>query len=226
MNHFPSSPTQQSPWPKSWPRLMIAGSAGIAAALVLPVAPAGVIRAMLGWDVGALTLLALTWHFILRSPPERTRYAAAVEDPGRAAVGASVLVSSVVSLVAAAWVIDGAQRLSPAAPGVPISLAVVAVVSGWFLTHTTYALRYAHLYYSGGDREAGPDGGLEFPGATPPAALDFAYFSFVLGMTFQVSDVAVSSPVIRRVALWHGLTAFWFNVAILALTLNVLGSLI
>lgn len=134
-----------------------------------------------------------------------------------------MLGSSLVSLVASAVVIQHAPRLEPRAPLLAVAAAVLAVVCSWFLTHTTYTLRYAHLYDSGRDLEAGPDGGLEFPGARAPAALDFAYFAFVIGMTFQVSDVAVFNPGIRRQALWHGVTAFWFNAAILALTLNVLG---
>ncbi|GBF04637.1 hypothetical protein DAERI_020234 [Deinococcus aerius] len=224
MTGHSSLPQPHAGWQPSWSRLLLAGAAGLAAALVLPAPSSALVRIMVGWDGAALTLLALTWGFILRSPPGRTRHAAAAEDPGRAAVQAVVLGSSLVSLVASAVVIEHAKRLEPEAPLLAIAVAVVAVLSGWFLTHTTYTLRYAHLYYSDGDEEAGPDGGLEFPGASAPSALDFAYFAFVLGMTFQVSDVAVSSPVIRRLALWHGITAFWFNVAILALTLNVLGS--
>ncbi|WP_051935622.1 DUF1345 domain-containing protein [Deinococcus sp. YIM 77859] len=214
----------QDQWQRSWSRLLVASAAGITVALVLPAPSSGLVRIVAGWDAGAITLLALTWRFILRSSPARTRYAAAAEDPGRAAVNGVVLGSSLVSLVASAIVIEHAKRLEPGAPMLAIAVAVIAVLSGWFLTHTTYTLRYAHLYYSDGDEEAGPDGGLEFPGSKAPSALDFAYFAFVIGMTFQVSDVEISSPVIRRVALWQGMTAFWFNVAILALTLNVLGS--
>lgn len=118
-------------------------------ALVLPGSPARVIRASFGRDLGALTLPALTWPFIPRPLPERTRDAAAVENPGRVAVGASVLVPSVLSLVAAARVIGGAW------------CRYLTVVGGWFLTHPTSALRYAHLLESGGDMEAGPNGDLE-----------------------------------------------------------------
>ena len=86
------------------------------------------------------------------------------------------------------------------------------------LTQAAYALRYAHLYYS--DHGAGT-GGLEFPGGEHPSYLEFAYFSFTVGMCFQVSDVAVSSRQMRRAVLGHSLLSFLYNTAILATAINL-----
>jgi uncharacterized membrane protein len=94
-----------------------------------------------------------------------------------------------------------------------------AVVSAWGLTHTAYALRYAHLYYR--DDDDG-EGGLEFPGKIDPDGFDFAYFSFTLGMCFQVSDVCITSRTIRRTVLSHTLLSFLYNTVVLGLALNLM----
>jgi uncharacterized membrane protein len=96
-------------------------------------------------------------------------------------------------------------------------MCFLAVVAAWGVTHTAYTLRYAHLYY----RDAGGEGGLVFPGDDKPRDLDFAYFAFTIGMCFQVSDVTISSPIIRRGALGHSLLSFAYNTAVLALSLNL-----
>ena len=102
------------------------------------------------------------------------------------------------------------------------------MVSSWFLIHTVFAMHYAHGYYR--DEDEGPDfasaGGLEFPNEKEPDFLDFAYFSFVIGMTCQVSDVQVSSQGMRRLALVHGLLSFVFNTVILALSINLASGLL
>jgi uncharacterized membrane protein len=92
----------------------------------------------------------------------------------------------------------------------------------WILIHTIFTLRYAHIYY--GDDENKPDihaGGLIFPGGNRPEYMDFAYFSFVLGMTFQVSDVQITTARLRKLALVHGLLSFGFNTIMIALTINL-----
>jgi len=99
-----------------------------------------------------------------------------------------------------------------------VVLCVVAVSSAWMLTQTAYALRYAHLYY----RDHGQGvGGLEFPGGGRPSYLDFAYFSFTVGMCFQVSDVTISTRQMRRAVLGHSLLSFLYNTAILATAINL-----
>jgi uncharacterized membrane protein len=88
-----------------------------------------------------------------------------------------------------------------------------------------FTLRYAHYYYGEGDG-AKAVGGLEFPNDDAPDYLDFAYFSFVIGMTAQVSDVAISSKSLRTLALVHGILSFCFNTVILALTINTVSGLL
>ena len=84
---------------------------------------------------------------------------------------------------------------------------------------TIFAMHYAHEFY--GEGRDHREGGLQFPGEGEPDYWDFVYFSFVLGMTFQVSDVSITSRVIRRLAVSHGIVAFVFNTALLALMVNI-----
>lgn len=211
--------------PPALGRLGASLAAGTVTAALVPFA-SPLLRAVAGWDAAALVLLGLFAWTILRSTPEGTRQRADADDPGRAAGAVIVIVAGAASVVAATLVLDRAGRLLPGAPWVAVLLAVTAIVSAWFLTHATYALHYAHLYYGTAASDRKPEGGLEFPGDEAPSDRDFAYFAFVLGMTFQVSDVAVSSRKLRSLALWHGLLSFWYNVAILALSLNVIGGLL
>ena len=107
---------------------------------------------------------------------------------------------------------------------IPLVLAILSVLLGWFTLHTVVAFRYAHLYYAPAPETAGQARdarGLEFPGTREPDLWDFLYYSFVIGMTAQVSDVQVTSAVMRRTTLAHGVTSFFFNTVILALSVNI-----
>lgn len=104
-----------------------------------------------------------------------------------------------------------------------IVLLVVTLLSSWTFTNLIFAFHYARLYYSPhleGDHE-----GLEFPGTGTPDFSDFVNFAFVIGMTCQTADIAITKNSMRRVATFHGLFAFAFNLGILALTVNVLAGL-
>jgi uncharacterized membrane protein len=107
-----------------------------------------------------------------------------------------------------------------------LPIAVAGMLFSWVLIHTGFTLRYAHIFY--GDHKTKPNthaGGLNFPGDTMPDYLDFAYFSFVLGMTFQVSDIQITSKRFRRLALLHGLISFSFDTTMIALTINILAGI-
>lgn len=204
-------------------RLLVGIALGIATGMLsfVVVSKSIVLSLMAAWVVGALVLLGLTWHLILRSNPETTKTRATSEDPGRYGVFLIAVVSSLVSLIAAVFVLRGKKDLVQAnLIGLLDILAVLAVVLAWFMTHTAYALHYARLYYSPKNGEAME--GLKFPGVEPPDDLDFAYFSFVLGMAFQVSDVSITCKPMRQAVLGHSLQSFLYNTVILALSLNLL----
>ena len=114
----------------------------------------------------------------------------------------------------------GASKGNPAG----LILAIVTIALSWTLVHTSFALHYAHEFYRGSK-----PGGLQFPGGETHAEADywdFVYFSFVIGMTAQVSDVGITDRVIRRTATVHGIISFVFNTALLALMVNIAASAI
>ncbi len=209
-------------------RLLISVTAGVIIGSVVRVGIPSLgwaVHLVSGWDGAGLTLLALAWWRLFRDDAVQTRKHAAKEDPGRTLVWAIVLLASAISLFAAGFVMRRAHTIAPndVAFSILVALCLTAVASAWALTHTAYTLRYAHLYYR--DDEEG-EGGLDFPGKLDPTGVDFAYFSFTLGMCFQTSDVAVTSRNIRRAVLAHALLSFLYNTVVLALAFNlVLGFL-
>jgi uncharacterized membrane protein len=102
------------------------------------------------------------------------------------------------------------------------------VLASWTLTHTMFALHYAHLYYGDDPLRKGRQDrrGLRFPDERTPDFWDFLYYAFVVGMTCQVSDVQVDSRHMRRLTLGHGVLAFFFNAVILALAVNFIAGAI
>jgi uncharacterized membrane protein len=197
-------------------RILISVSSGLGLALVWPAPLDWHLRGVIAWDCAALVLLGLVWPHIATANAERTRLRAAAEDPGRKAVFLLAVTSSAFSLFAGVSVLRRARGFSAAESVLWSGLAVLAVLLAWFLTHTAYTLRYAHLFYRRGGKE-----GLVFPGTAHPSELDFAYFAFTIGMCFQVSDVVIASALVRRTALVHALLSFVYNTTILALVLNL-----
>jgi uncharacterized membrane protein len=180
------------------------------------------------WNVFAWTLTLLAWSRILLADVRTSVQTAKLQDTARIAIFLFVVFAAVASLASVAILIGGAKGLGRRALIEHFLLAGATVVSSWFLIHTMFAMHYAHGYYA--DEDEGPDfsraGGLEFPNEKGPDFLDFAYFSFVIGMTCQVSDVQVSSKRMRRLALVHGLLSFLFNTVILALSINLASGLL
>ena len=204
-------------------RLLCALAAGVIAWLVTPASMVARQRLLVAWDGAALMLLALAGWIISRSDADETRRRAAAADPGRTLVYLVVLLASLTSIVGAAGVVRANASDPAGADQLVLALSVVTVVLSWLLTHTSFTLRYAHLYYRGGPDD---EGGLDFPGEGKPDDFDFAYFAFTIGMCFQTSDVAVSDPDMRRTVLAHAMLSFAYNTLIVALVLNlVIGKL-
>lgn len=199
-------------------RLVTAIALGIATGFLVPAGLGTSVRLLAAWNIAALVMTAFAWMIILQTGPSQTHRHAGTHDPGRRAVSALVIVASTVSLLATSVILRQARGFPPFVRELFVALCILAVVSAWVLTHTGYALRYAHLYYR--DDEEGV-GGLALPGDAAPAYLDFAYFAFTIGMCFQVSDISVSSPQIRRAVLGHGMLSFLYNTAILATAINL-----
>lgn len=137
----------------------------------------------------------------------------------------AAVVVAVVSLFA---VINGSEQ--PRA--VAMSLALLSVALGWMTIHMMAAIHYAHLYWSAARHSKPPkDGhrairrGLDFPGDAEPGGADFVYFAYVVGMTAQTSDVAITTAAMRKVNLVHAVVSFFFNTVLVAAAVNVAVSL-
>jgi uncharacterized membrane protein len=184
---------------------------------------------LLSWIGCALTIIILDWIIIRSSHPREVRKIAKLQDSSLSFLFILVLAASVASLGAIVYLLKSTKGLNETLKNEHILLAIGAVVASWFLLHTIYTLRYAHLYYdpdTDTDGETKAVGGLQFPGRDEPDYLDFVYFSFIIGMTFQVSDVNITSRRIRRVCTVHALLSFAFNTAILALSINVVSGMV
>lgn len=177
---------------------------------------------MIGWDTFSFCLILMTWITFGITKSEEIREQAKVEDSSRTLIFFVVLIATLASFLAVLLLLVTKHEFKNT-QSAHLIVAITGMILSWFLIHTIFTLRYAHLFY--GDDETNPKthaGGLEFPGDKKPNYLDFAYFSFVLGMTFQVSDVQITSKHLRRMAMWHGLISFGYNTVMIALTINVI----
>jgi uncharacterized membrane protein len=205
------------------PRLVVAILVFFACGLLLPVMR-GEPRWLIAFDLAAAVYLGAVWLMMLRSTVGGIKERARIEDERKRTVLLLGSASAVAVLVALGVELHQAKLLPPARAGLHVALATATIVLAWFFMNTLFALHYAHEYYAHGD--TGPAGGLRFPGEEEPDYWDFVYFSFVVGMTFQVSDVAVESRVLRRLVVAHGALAFFFNVGVLALAINIAAGMI
>jgi len=180
------------------------------------------------WNVFCWSLLTLAWMRIVWGEAAAAARVARLQDSGRTLIFMLVVICTCASLFAVAYLLGSAKGLQAGKLTWHVLLAIATVASSWSLMHTVFALHYAHIYYRKGDKDVGAedDGGLQFPGDTRPDFMDFGYFSFVIGMTCQVSDVQITSQRIRRLALVHGVLSFGFNTAILALSINIISTLL
>lgn len=201
------------------PRTFVAVAVGILVFFLLPDARRLVTRLVIGWDVFAALYLILAYVMMLRCDVGHIRRSAVMQDDGRFLLLLLTAFGALASLGAIVFEL-GASKGNPAG----LVLAVVTIVLSWVLVHTAFALHYAHEFYRGKK-----PGGLQFPSGDAHVEADywdFVYFSFVIGMTAQVSDVGITDRIIRRTATVHGIISFVFNTALIALMVNIAGSAI
>jgi len=204
-------------------RLMISIVAGLVLLLVLPGSYRMATRFLLAWDLTAAIYVGAALSMIARSTVETCRARAALYDESDWAIMGLVVASSAASFVAI-FAELAAIKSEHARPIISLVVTGATVILSWAFTHVIFTLHYANLYYR--PSEHGMPGGLEFPGKRPPDYRDFLYYSFVIGCATQTADVNTVSPAMRRATLVHGVIAFAFNTAILALTINVGASLL
>jgi uncharacterized membrane protein len=191
---------------------------------LLPAAWGSPARLVIGWDVGALAYLAFALTTITRFDLARARSRAAQDDEGRTLVLVLAVAAGMISLAAVIGLLGAAKNAQSGPQPLALALAIVTILISWAFIQVIFALHYAHEFF-GGDG-VGRGGGLKFPGDPHPDYWDFVYFSFVIGMTFQVSDVQVTGKRVRRLVVAHGIVSFVFSVTIIALTVNIASGLI
>jgi uncharacterized membrane protein len=207
-------------------RLGIALAVAAVAFVVQPASISWHTRAVASWDLGTLAYLVLAWMLIGRSDARATRDHALSQDQSGYVIFLFVVGAACASTVAIGFVAGTIRDLPFWARTWHLALTITALVSSWLLIQTVFAFHYAHRYYAGPHGAPGTTASLVFPGGREPDYLDFAYYSFVVGMTSQVSDVAVASRRMRRLTMIHGVLAFMFNIAVLALSINIIASVI
>jgi uncharacterized membrane protein len=200
-----------------WPFLVFGAGALAGAAIACPLL--GPIRGgMAAFDFASVSFVCCVIP-LFRYEAAQMRQAALQNDANR---GSLLLISAAVTIAILTAV---ASELSHKGKPHPIDVALVigTLCLCWIFSNLVYALHYAHLFYTH-DLHGQDSGGLRFPETREPNYWDFAYFSSCLGMTFQTSDVDITSRRIRRTAIFHTLGAFVFNLGVIAFSINILGS--
>jgi uncharacterized membrane protein len=201
------------------PRTFFSIAVGIIAFFLLPDSLRLVTRLLIGWDIFTAFYVVLAYAMMFRCDHSHIRGNAILQDDGRFLILLVTAIGAFASIAAIVLELGSSHR-----GAYELTLAVVTIVLSWSAVHTTFALHYAHDYYRG----AKP-GGLQFPSADQRDHADywdFVYFSFVIGMTAQVSDVGISDKIIRRTATVHGIISFIYNTALVALMVNIAASAI
>lgn len=213
---------------KALPKILLCLAMAVSVFFIIPGDTVDTLsHVMISWIAFSLSMLILDWIVFYSTSSAQIRKQARVEDGSRYIIFTIVLISTLASLLAVGSLLikeDDTHRF------LHISVAVPCMLLSWLLVHTIFAVRYAHLYYGDHkEKENAPARGLDFPDEQStkndnPDFIDFAYFSFVLGMTFQVSDVQITSKRLRRLVLMHSLISFGYNTVLVALTINTLAS--
>lgn len=212
------------------PRLFISTLFGLAVGLLTPASWREITRWLVAWNACMLLYFILTGWLIATATQASIRYRAKLQDEGRFAILILTSIAALSSMGAIVAQLAIVKDTTGVAKELHIALAAATILSAWFFIHLMFALHYAHDYFgSGSTGSGGPDrrrGGLHFPGTDNPDYFDFLYFSYVIGVASQTADIEITSKSMRRTALVHCVLAFFFNSAVLALTINIAAGLI
>jgi uncharacterized membrane protein len=188
------------------------------------------IQFILAWSGFTFAVLALLWVTILTAGPHEVKLIAKMQDSSRTITFVFVIFASFISLFAVIFLLRILSDSKQAGYAFHVGFLILSVILSWNMIHTIFAIRYTHLFYNIWAEEKDLDkehkGGLIFPTDDPPDYLDLVYFSYVIGMTFQVSDIQITSRRIRHLVLFHALLSFAYNTVILALCITIISALI
>jgi uncharacterized membrane protein len=182
-------------------------------------------RLIFSWDVFAVAMIGMIWLLFFTTSANEQQQIVKDQDDAITVIFSIVLFAVCVSFAGAVLLIFR-NNGSAFDKELRTTVTLIAITASWILLHTIFTIRYAHLYHDTRiTKTRAGSGGIDFPNPEAPDYIDFAYFSFVIGMTFQVSDVTISSKTIRRYVLLHSLISFVFNTIIVALTVNIIAGI-
>ncbi|VTZ27929.1 conserved membrane hypothetical protein [Methylocella tundrae] len=212
------------------PRLFAGLALGILVAFLLPSDFRVATRLLIAWNIGTWLYFILSAVLVVTSTPESMRRRAKASDEGRFLVLVLTSLAAIASMGAIVAQLGATKDMSGMTKSLHVTLAAATIISAWTFIHLTYALHYAHEYFDELDAEPGKEpheaGGLKFPGTDDPDYFDFLYFSFIIGVASQTADVEITAKEMRRVSLLHSILSFFFNSAVLAITINIAAGLI
>ena len=207
---------------RSRPHLSAAIAVGAVAGMLLPSSWTPLVRALSAWDIAVWTYLLTVGSMMMRADHREVRRVAARQDERAATILASLVVATVMSMVAISNELASLRDMPASERGWHYAFVVLTLVGSWFLVGTLFCFHYAHLYY----KDHGHQRPLSFPGGeNQPDYWDFLYFSFTIAVAAQTSDVSVQSPALRKLVLGQSVLSFFFNLLILGLFVNMAASL-
>lgn len=208
------------------PRLMVSIFCGVLAYFFLPesVLSRQIMRVIVSWDIGISVYLVLAFHMMYKSNHARIADRALNEVEGQGFILLFSVMAVVISLFSIVMELSAIKGLQGALRLEHVLVVMATILLSWFFIHLTFSLHYAHSYYDKVFHKK--PAGLIFPGSEMPDYFDFLYFSCIIGTSGQTADIAFSSRDMRRTGTIHCVLAYFFNAAILALTINIASGLI
>lgn len=218
-------------WPFPARFVWFLGALAIAVAALSPLVSRWGQAVLGGFDLAALAFIVSLWPLTGDNSPAQMRAHARANDTGRLGMLVITTLVMVVILTAVTVELPGARHEAGLAHTIALALVLISLVVAWLFSNVIFALHYTHLYY----RENSA-GGLNFPkpdddtvcepvdGDTPesgPDYLDFVYFALTIGMAFATADISIPGRAVRRTAIVHAIIAFFYNLIVLAFTINV-----
>jgi uncharacterized membrane protein len=207
----------------SRPHLSLAIALGVVVGALLPATPSPLTRALIGWNAAVWVYLVTMGWMMMRASPPKVRRIAGREDESAGLVLATLVVGAVLSLSAIIVELAQVGQLSPHQRIAHYGFTALTVFGSWLLVGVLFCFHYAHLFYHAQPSSAP----LRFPGDLPdPDYWDFLYFSFTIAVAAQTSDVTVMTRGMRKLVLGHSVLSFFFNLAILGLSINIAAGLL
>jgi len=207
------------------PRLFICALLGVVIGVALPAHMRVATRALIAWNIAVLSYLAASAPLIAGADHNAVRRRAQYVDEGRTTILLLAVCVACASMGAIVLELGPVKSMEGWPKALHLGLTVLTVVDSWMFMHLTFAFHYAHEYYDEAlgrpDKKPDERGGLVFPGGEAPDYVDFLYYAFVIGLASQTADVSTASRGMRVLTAVHGTLSFFYNLAIIGLTVNI-----